>query len=74
MRNYKYIRNLNTKFSIKGEVSVDGTYITYVDGDKVENTITIADIFKPFKGETLDLSLTIKEEQDLTDEFEEEEG
>ncbi len=71
-QNYKYHRTVNSKFNIKGEVSADGTTIVYIDGEGEEKMIPILDCFKPFRGEFLDLSLVTKEEQDLSEEFEEE--
>ena len=71
MQNYKYNRSILSKFTIEGELGEDGHTITYINGDKEEMTMDIVDCFKPFRGEAFKLSLTTKEEQDLTDEFEE---
>lgn len=72
MQNYKYKKLVNSKFNIKGTLSEDGSFLTYINGDSEEKTIDILDCFRPFRGETLDVSISTKEEQDLTDEFEEE--
>ena len=73
MQNYKYKKLVNSKFNIKGTLSEDGTYLTYINGDSEERTIDILDCFKPFRGEPLDVSISTKEEQDLTEGFEEDE-
>lgn len=71
-QNYKYNRVVNSKFNIKGIVSEDFITITYTDGEGVTREISIEDCFKPFRGEAITLSIATKDEQDLTNEFEEE--
>lgn len=73
MQNYKYERNTTNKFSIKGLLSQDGETITYIDGDKNEREIALIDCFKPFRGESFDLSISTKTVEDLSEEFEDEE-
>ena len=72
-QNYKYERTVTQKFAIKGELSSKGDIITYIDGDKNEQTINLLDCFKPFRGEYFELSVSTKDAQDLSDEFESEE-
>ena len=72
MQNYKYNKVTTKKFSIKGELSTDGKTITYVNGDKEEATIAVATCFAKFAGQPIELSLALKTDEDLSDEFEEE--
>ncbi len=71
-KNYTYNRVLTDKFNIKGVLSEDCKTITYVNGDKEELQIDVAKCFEPFKGEEITLVITVKQDQDLSDEFEEE--
>lgn len=72
-QNYKYKKLVNSKFNIKGTLSADGTTLEYINGDDESKTISILDCFKPFRGEAIDVSISTKEEMDLTDSFEDEE-
>ncbi len=71
MQNYKYNKVTTKKFSIKGELSNDGKIITYVNGDKEEMEIPVSKCFEKFAGQPIELSLALKTDEDLTDEFEE---
>lgn len=70
MQNYKYKKLVNSKFNIKGTLSADGTTLEYINGDGEQKVIPILDCFKPFRGEFIDVSISTKDEMDLTDEFE----
>ena len=73
MQNYKYKKLVNSKFNIKGTLSADGTTLEYINGESESKTISILDCFKPFRGEAIDVSISTKDEMDLTDSFEDEE-
>lgn len=53
------------KVTVKGLLSEDGTYITYKDENKIEQDIKIADVLNAFKNQPIDLSVTLKSEEDL---------
>lgn len=61
-------RTITDKVSVKGMLSEDGTTITYKDEDKVEQEITVADCLNIFKGKPIDFSVSVKSEDELTDE------
>lgn len=63
-------RTITDKVSVKGMLSEDGTTITYKDEDKVEQEITVADCLNIFKGKPIDFSVSVKSEDELTDEEE----
>lgn len=73
MQNYKYNKITTEKFNIKGELSDDCRTIKYIDGDKEEREITVEKCFEKFAGQPIDLTLTLKTDEDLSGEFEEEE-
>lgn len=59
-------RSITDKVAIKGGIlSEDGMTIKYIDEDKCEQKISIADCFKPFVGEAIDLTLQVKQEGEL---------
>ena len=60
-------RTITDKVSVKGMLSEDGTTITYKDEDKVEQEITVADCLNIFKGKPIDFSVSVKSEDELTD-------
>ena len=53
------------KVTVKGLLSEDGTYITYKDENKIEQDIKISDVLNAFKNQPIDLSVTLKSEEDL---------
>lgn len=63
-------RTITDKVSVKGMLSEDGTTITYKDEDKVEQEITVADCLNIFKGKPIDFSVSVKSEDELTDDEE----
>ena len=71
MANYKYNQITTTKFSIKGTLTNDGKGIKYINDDKDEKYITIDKCFSEFCGLPIELSISLKTEQDLSDEIEE---
>ena len=72
-KNYTYNKTLTAKFGIKGTLSEDGTVINYINSDKDESVISVAKCFEPFKGEEITLTIATKDDQDLSEAFEEEE-
>lgn len=60
-------RTITDKVSVKGMLSEDGTTITYKDEDKVEQEITVADCLNIFKGKPIDFSVSVKSEDELTE-------
>lgn len=68
-KNYVYSRTLTDKFSIKGVLSNDGKIINYINGDKEELELSVDKCFEPFKGEEITLTISVKEDRDLTEEF-----
>ena len=58
-------RTTTDKVTVKGFLSEDGTYITYKDENKIEQDIKVADVLNAFKNQPIDLSVTLKSEEDL---------
>lgn len=69
-KNYVYNQKTNTRFAIKGDLSADGKTINYLNSDKDNATIALAKCFEPFKGQTIELSISVKENADLEELFE----
>lgn len=69
-QNYKYNKNTTEKFTIKGELSENGKVITYVNADKQECRINVDTCFAKFCGEPIELTIAVKIDEDLSDEFE----
>lgn len=66
--NLKKTRTITDKLSLKGVLSEDGTSVTYLDENKEDQTIAIADCLDSFKGFHIDFSVTLKSEEDILDE------
>lgn len=64
----KKTRTIIDKVSVKGKLSEDGSKITYLDEDKVEQEITVAECLKAFVGENIDFTVSLKTEGELPDE------
>lgn len=60
-----YKRTTTDKVTVKGVLSADGTVVAYVDDDKNEQTIKIADLLAPFLDRPIDFSVSLKLEEDL---------
>ena len=56
--------------AVKGILSEDGTTITYIDENKIEQDITVAECLKVFTGKPIDFSVSIKSEDELLEEDE----
>lgn len=66
----KKTRTITDKVSVKGILSDDGKVITYMN-DKTEEEITIAECLKAFLGKPVDFSISIKSEDELPEEDDE---
>lgn len=66
----KKTRTITDKVSVKGILSDNGTVITYMN-DKTEEEITIAECLKAFLGKPVDFSISIKSEDELPEEDDE---
>lgn len=60
-----YKRTTTDKVTVKGVLSADGTEVAYVDDDKNEQTVKIADLLAPFLDRSIDFSVSLKLEEDL---------
>lgn len=61
-------RTITDKVSVKGMLSLDGTTISYLDKDKVEQKITVEECLKAFLGKNIDFAVSLKTEDELPDE------
>ena len=60
-----YKRTTTDKVTVKGVLSADGMEVTYVDDDKNEQTVKVADLLAPFQDSPIDFSVSLKLEEDL---------
>lgn len=67
-----YKRTTTDKVTVKGVLSADGTYITYEDENKDTQEVKIADLLKGFVDCPIDFSVSLKAEEELDLESEEE--
>lgn len=65
-------RVITDKVSVKGVLSEDGTTITYMDENKDEQEIAVADCLNLFKGKPIDFAVSVKSEDELYDDEAEE--
>lgn len=65
----KKTRTITDKVTVKGTLSEDGTIITYVDENKNEQEITVAECLKMFFGKAIDFSISEKSEEELPNEI-----
>ena len=72
MKNRKYERNVTDKIAIKGVLSGDCSYITFINDDKNEEEVSVAKCLKPFANQEIIFTLSNKTTEDLEDKFEEE--
>jgi hypothetical protein len=68
----KKTRTITDKVSVKGTLSEDGTIITYLNEDKNEEEITVAECLNIFKGKPIDFSISLKSETDIPESDDEE--
>ena len=72
-QNYKYNVVTTTKFAIKGTLSDDCKVIKYVNSDEEDAVISVDSCFTKFAGKDINLSISLKTDEDLSKEFEDEE-
>lgn len=58
-------RSITDKLSVKGVLSEDGTTITYADENDVDQDVTIADLLNAFVNQQIELSVSLKNDEDL---------
>lgn len=63
--NLTYTRKLTDKIQVKGVLSDDGAAITYLNEDKEEQVISVADCLSMFKGDEIVFSVAVTEDRDL---------
>lgn len=68
MRNPTYNKSIVEKFSIKGELSDDGKMIQFENSEKELEMKSVDDCFKPFRGQAVDITISMKSTQDLCEE------
>lgn len=68
MKNLSYKKTLTEKIQIKGVLSDDATMITVSDKEE-EFEVALQDFLNRFVGEYVEITLSSKEEQDLSDEL-----
>ena len=73
MKNLNYKKTGTRKITVKGILSTDGIFITYIDDDKEERTIEVSKCMQLMAGEEIVLSLALKSDEDCSDELEEDE-
>ena len=64
-KNLKFKRTTTDKIQVKGILSEDGTTVTYEDDNKIEQEIKVADLLNAFINQSIDLSVSLKTEEDL---------
>lgn len=58
-------RNITDKLSVKGVLSEDGTYITYIDENDVEQDVKVSDLLKAFINQPIEFGVSLKSDEDL---------
>ena len=58
-------RNITDKLSVKGVLSEDGTFITYIDENDIEQEVKISDLFNAFKNQEIEFVVALKSDEDL---------
>lgn len=62
----QFKRTTTDKLTVKaGTLSKNCEVITYLDEDNDKKEVKIADLLKPFKNQTIDLSIALKTDEDL---------
>ena len=62
----QFKRTTTDKLTVKaGTLSENCVVITYLDEDNDKKEVKIADLLKPFKNQTIDLSIALKTDEDL---------
>ena len=63
--NLKKTRTITDKVSVKGTLSEDGMMITYIDENKDEQEISVAECLGMFAGKYIDFTVSVKTEDEL---------
>lgn len=63
--NLKFKRTTTDKVQVKGMLSEDCTTVTYEDENNTERQAKVLDLLKPFMNQPIDLSVSLKSEEDL---------
>lgn len=58
-------RTITDKVNVKGVLSEDGTFIVYENDKNVEQEIKISDLLNTFVNQPIDLSVTLKSEENM---------
>ena len=58
-------RNIIDKLSIKGNLSEDGTFITYTDENDTEQNVKVSDLLKAFINQPIEFGVSLKSDEDL---------
>lgn len=61
----QFKRTTTNKIQVKGMLSEDSTFVTYEDDNKVEQEIKIADLLNVFKNQPIDLTVSLKSEENM---------
>lgn len=62
----QFKRTTTDKLTVKaGTLSENCEVITYLDEDNDKKEVKIADLLKPFKNQTIDLSIALKTDENL---------
>ena len=62
----QFKRTTTDNLTVKaGTLSENCEVITYLDEDNDKKEVKIADLLKPFKNQTIDLSIALKTDEDL---------
>lgn len=62
----QFKRTTTDKLTVKaGTLSENCEVITYLDEDNDKKEVKIVDLLKPFKNQTIDLSIALKTDEDL---------
>lgn len=62
----QFKRTTTDKLTVKaGTLSENCEVITYLDEDNDKKEVKIADLLKPFKNQTINLSIALKTDEDL---------
>lgn len=72
MKNRKYEKITSNKITVKGELSPDCNYVTFINDDKDEEKVYLSKCLSPFAGQEITFMITNKITEDLDEEFEEE--
>ena len=70
MKNLNYKKSDIQKITVKGLLSTDGSFVTYIDDNKDERTIEVSKLFAPMLGKEIAFSLGLKEDEDCSKELE----